>query len=76
MFSAEDFALKIVDFGFATEMEGPDKSGYLKDTVGTEAYMAPEVGKGKYKGDLVDIFACGIILFIMYSGAPPFLRAN
>ena len=38
--------------------------------------MAPEVISGNpYKGDPVDIFAAGLILFIMRSGVPPFERA-
>lgn len=37
--------------------------------------MAPEIMLCKYKGTEVDIFACGVILFILYSGNPPFQRA-
>ncbi len=39
--------------------------------------MAPEIILRKpYKGASVDIFACGVVLFIMVSGIPPFLRAE
>jgi serine/threonine protein kinase len=37
--------------------------------------MAPEIVLCKYKGTEADIFACGDILFIIYSGTPPFQRA-
>lgn len=37
--------------------------------------MAPEIITGRYGGKEVDIFACGVILFILYSGNPPFQRA-
>jgi serine/threonine protein kinase len=47
----------------------------LKDKLGTEGYMAPEVIMGKYRGTEVDIFACGVILFTLYCGNPPFQKA-
>lgn len=72
---AEDFTLKIVDLGFATFLEGTDLTGILRGKVGTEGYMAPELMLCKYRGTEVDVFACGVILFIMYSGSPPFQRA-
>lgn len=37
--------------------------------------MAPEVRSGKYRGKDIDIFSCGVILFIMYAGSPPFLQS-
>ncbi len=39
--------------------------------------MAPEIHARKpYNGASVDVFACGIILFIMYTQHPPFNRAE
>lgn len=39
--------------------------------------MAPEIHMRKpYSGTSVDLFACGIILFILYSGTPPFAKAD
>jgi serine/threonine protein kinase len=39
--------------------------------------MAPEIIlKQKYKASSADVFACGIILFIMLAGHPPFSSAN
>lgn len=32
--------------------------------------------RGKYLGHDADIFAAGVILFLMYSGAPPFLSTR
>jgi serine/threonine protein kinase len=37
--------------------------------------MAPEIQTKHYVGTQVDVFAAGVILFIMYSGSPPFERA-
>ena len=73
----DNFNLKIADFGFATLLEGNDGSGKLNTFMGTESYMAPELHLGKeYSGVAVDLFACGIILFILVSGFPPFPRAD
>lgn len=39
--------------------------------------MAPEIhARQSYSGEKVDLFACGIILFIMISGTPPFSKAD
>ena len=60
------FNLKIADFGFAAPLNGKDGSGWCKTKLGTESYMAPEIHLRKpYQGERVDLFACGIILFIM-----------
>ncbi len=38
--------------------------------------MAPEILLGKpYSGSAIDLFACGIILFIMVAQTPPFIKA-
>lgn len=37
--------------------------------------MAPEIPTKNYDGAKVDIFAAGVILFIMYAGNPPFEKA-
>ena len=71
------FNLKIADFGFAAPIGGHDGSGYNRTKLGTESYMAPEIHARKpYIGASVDLFACGIILFIMVTGHPPFIKAE
>ena len=70
------FNIKIADFGLAGPIEGKDGSGYLRSKKGTDAYMAPEIIFNEpYQGNVVDLFALGIILFIMYSGHAPFKNA-
>jgi serine/threonine protein kinase len=67
--------LKIADFGFASQI-GKNNGSLLKTRLGTEAYMAPEIFIGKpYSGAAIDLFSCGIILFIMVVQTPPFLKA-
>lgn len=71
-----EFNLKVADFGFSTLLASKDGSGQLKTILGTPNYMAPELRlKEPYSGSAVDIFACGIVLFMMVSGTPPFDNA-
>ena len=68
--------LKLIDFGLAAPTEGRDGSGMLKTILGTYGYMAPEQHLGRvYNGEKVDIFALGVILFVMLSMHPPFNAA-
>ncbi len=72
-----NFHLKLLDFGFSILASGRDGSGLLKTYLGTPLYMAPEIHAGmQYDGRSVDLFAAGVILFILYSGHPPFRAAN
>ena len=72
-----NYNLKLIDFGFAAPIEGRDGKGLLTTDLGTPGYMAPEIREEKeYKGHEVDLFALGVILFIMYAGHPPFNEAH
>ncbi|XVF67680.1 hypothetical protein PTKIN_Ptkin10aG0141000 [Pterospermum kingtungense] len=62
--------LKICDFGYS-------KSSLLhsrpKSTVGTPAYIAPEVlSRREYDGKMADVWSCGVTLYVMLVGAYPF----
>jgi len=73
----ENFDIKIADFGFAGPMAGRNGEGYLKTTLGTLPYQAPEINlRMKYRGEDVDIFSLGVILFILVTGVPPFKTAH
>ena len=62
--------LKLIDFGFSTQIPNSQK---LKLFCGTPSYMAPEiVAKSEYFGPPVDIYAAGILLFIFFCGKFPF----
>lgn len=71
------YNLKIADFGFAAPIHGRDGSGNLTTKLGTVNYMAPEIHLNQpYQGKTSDIFAAGIILFIMVAQHPPFTTAQ
>jgi len=73
----EDFGLKIADFGFAAQYKNEAGLIPLMDPCGTPGYAAPEVFyKSGYNGAAVDVFNCGIILFILRTGCPPFGNAD
>ena len=65
----DESPLKLIDFGLSKVFNGDDNT--MKGAVGTTFYMAPEVIKGKYN-EKCDVWACGIILYIMLCGKPPF----
>jgi len=72
------FHLKIADFGLSaiheTAMGGVTE---LYTQVGTKGYMAPEILNNQpYNGQAADVWAAGVVLFIMLSGFPPFQIAN
>eukprot|EP00830_Metopus_es_P020176 TRINITY_DN788_c0_g1_i2.p1 TRINITY_DN788_c0_g1~~TRINITY_DN788_c0_g1_i2.p1 ORF type:complete len:454 (-),score=121.68 TRINITY_DN788_c0_g1_i2:10-1371(-) len=71
-----NYDLKLADFGFSTPMTGKDGSGKLSTQKGTPGYMAPEILMMKpYSGEKVDVFAAGVMLFIMVAQHPPFRKA-
>ena len=73
----ENFNLKITDFGFAAALCGRNKSGMLKTRLGTDSYMSPQLHEETlYSGAANDIFAAGVILFILVSQIPPFRVAD
>lgn len=59
---------KLIDFGYARNTA---KLGPIKEAMGSEAYAAPELFKGKPHGLEVDMFSLGIILFAMLTGCFP-----
>lgn len=77
IYFTSNYTLKLADFGYAAPLKGRNGHGMLGTYKGTRPYMAPEILERKrYRGCLTDIFSCGIILFILVVGRPPFARAE
>ena len=74
-----DSTIKIIDFGLSKifgELKPIMKGNKVEKNimslrVGTAYYMSPEVLQGNYDNKC-DIWACGVILYIMLCGYPPF----
>ncbi len=67
-----DYNLKIADFGLSTTVESSYGGGVMHTRVGTERYMPPEMlEKNAYVGICADLFASGIILFVLVVGIMP-----
>ncbi len=73
--------VKIVDFGIA-QLRAPDEAAKSEPTrrrltrtgmiFGTPEYMSPEQAQGARSDHRVDVYATGVILFEMLTGAVPF----
>eukprot|EP00752_Nemacystus_decipiens_P011255 g10003.t1 len=76
---AEGGVVKVVDFGLALRIpqaaDGAAKVIPPQGRCGKQYYMSPEVlapSPAGFDGFAVDVWACGIALFIMLAGVPPF----
>ena len=81
-------AVKLADFGLAIEVHGDQQAWFgqynltgnenrkceldLSGFAGTPGYLSPEVLRKEAYGKAVDIWACGVILYILLVGYPPF----
>ncbi|XP_058261514.1 phosphorylase b kinase gamma catalytic chain, liver/testis isoform isoform X2 [Hemibagrus wyckioides] len=67
--------IKLSDFGFSVQLQPAEK---LRELCGTPGYLAPEILKCSMDethegyGKEVDLWACGVILFTLLAGSPPF----
>ena len=65
---SDDLTIKIIDWGCALTIKTTKQSNQAD---GTAYYIAPEVLKGEYN-EKCDIWACGVIFYILLCGYPPF----
>uniref|UniRef100_A0A671RBV6 calcium/calmodulin-dependent protein kinase n=1 Tax=Sinocyclocheilus anshuiensis TaxID=1608454 RepID=A0A671RBV6_9TELE len=63
-------AVKLADFGLAIEVQGDQQAWF--GFAGTPGYLSPEVLRKDPYGKPVDIWACGVVLYILLVGYPPF----
>lgn len=66
----ESMTIKLVDFGMAALQP---KGKKLTTPCGSPHYAAPEVIKTQsYDGGKADVWSCGVVLFVLLTGTPPF----
>ena len=65
----ESSSIKIIDFGLSVKF---DKKKKMTQQVGTPYYVAPELLHGYYD-QRVDVWSCGVMLYLMLAGQPPFI---
>jgi serine/threonine protein kinase len=70
----ETFTLKLCDFGLAAvQLPQHVNKTKLSNAEGTQLYMAPEITSGTpFHGPPLDMWASGVVLYIMLTGYPPF----
>ncbi|KAK8479712.1 hypothetical protein V6N13_015560 [Hibiscus sabdariffa] len=73
----ENGDLKVSDFGLSAVSDQIRQDGLFHTFCGTPAYVAPEVLARKgYEAAKVDIWSCGVILFVLMAGYLPFQDQN
>lgn len=64
--------IKVTDFGLSVVKGGTGHDNMMQDFCGTPIYMSPEIIDNKTYSQNCDVWAMGVILYIMLSGSPPF----
>jgi serine/threonine protein kinase len=73
IFLLKDGRVKVLDLGFAQDMQGGDAAGEEETTSGTVQYMSPEQARGQRDLDVrADIYSLGATLYHMVMGELPF----
>ena len=69
---SDDGIVKVADFGLARAVEADAQTTRTGLMMGTVAYCAPEQISRGHADQRSDVYACGIVLFELLTGAPPF----
>lgn len=68
--------LQIADFGCASVFRYNGVTKALNEICGSAPYIAPEVVKPPYRAEPIDLWSCGIVLYVMLAGSTsrPFIQ--
>lgn len=69
--NTNSLTVKLIDFGLSAYFEKGIKT--MKEKLGTDSYMSPEILEGNYN-EKCDIWACGVLLYVLLIGNFPFER--
>jgi serine/threonine protein kinase len=64
--------VKVMDFGIARIVAGPQTAPQTSAVLGTAAYISPEQAQGQPVDGRSDIYSLGSVLYEMLTGKPPF----
>ncbi|MDP9330165.1 MAG: Stk1 family PASTA domain-containing Ser/Thr kinase [Actinomycetota bacterium] len=67
-----DGTVKVMDFGIARLVSGPETAPQTSAVLGTAAYLSPEQAQGHPVDARTDIYSLGTVLYEMLTGRPPF----
>jgi eukaryotic-like serine/threonine-protein kinase len=67
-----DGTVKVMDFGIARLLTGPETAPQTSAVLGTATYLSPEQAQGQPVDARSDIYSLGAVLYEMLSGRPPF----
>jgi serine/threonine-protein kinase len=67
-----DGTVKVMDFGIARLVSGPETAPQTSAVLGTAAYLSPEQAQGQRVDARTDIYSLGTVLYEMLAGRPPF----
>ena len=66
-------AVKVMDFGIARMVSGPETAPQTSVVMGTATYISPEQAKGQPVDARSDLYSLGTVLYEMLAGRPPFV---
>jgi beta-lactam-binding protein with PASTA domain/predicted Ser/Thr protein kinase len=68
-----DGSVKVMDFGIARMISGPETAPQTSVVMGTATYISPEQAKGLPVDARSDLYSLGAVLYEMLAGRPPFI---